>query len=89
MKIKPEHLNHMRTAIDKTLAANPDIVSRYENGLFPRAGKVRDLQSRFCFDLFNMAGLTPYACKTLYDYANDTHILTALKTIAPKLERNY
>ena len=56
MKIKAEHLEHLRTEINKTLVKYPNVVEEYEQGLFPRSDKVKDLQRRFCFlrleDLF-------------------------------------
>ena len=61
----------------------------YERGDFPRAARVKDLQTRFCFDMLSAAGLTPWVCGTLYGYADDTHILTALESILPAVTRKY
>ena len=92
MKIKPEHLEHMRQAIDETLAThnpNGELVRFYESGKLPRANKVQDLQKRFCFDVMYGAGLTPFVCRTLYSYLNDDQLYTALKTLCPKVEATH
>lgn len=92
MKIKPEHLEHMKSAIEQLLVNSGGaeyVVQRYESGQFPRADVVKDLQKRFCFDLLYSAGLTSFVCGTIYSYANDNHLYTALKSICPKVERKY
>ena len=89
MKMKQEHFDHMKQAIDGFLARHPDLVKKYETGDFYNADKVQCLQTRFCFDVQYMAGLSRYDCDTLYDYLNDEHILTALKKICPKVEKRY
>ena len=89
MKIKPEHVAIMKTAIDNVLLENPGIVADYETGNFPRSDYVKNLQTRFCFDLGYKARLSSFYCTTLYTYANDTHIFTALKSICPKVTRKY
>jgi len=71
MKIKPEHIAHMRAA----LAANrlaPTLAEYIGIGLSPK---------RWRWDLAYMAGLTPWICDTIYCYANDDHIVTALRHI--------
>lgn len=89
MKIKPEHVAHMKAAINGFLADNPDIVGRYETGNFPRSDKVKNLETRFLFDLLHAANLTGFVCETIYPYANDTHLRTALKSICPKVVKRY
>lgn len=89
MKIKPEHFEYMKAKIDKVLAKYPDLPAQYERGDFPRSDKVKDLQKRFCFDVFHGAGLTSWACENIYPYANDNHVYTALKAILPKVENKY
>jgi hypothetical protein len=89
MKINPEHYGYMKNEIDNYLKSNPGIVNAYETGEFPRSDRVKDLQRRFCFDMSYYAGLTPFVCKVLYQYVNDTHIYTALKRICPKVTRRY
>lgn len=92
MKITSEHFLHMKSAIDQVLAihnADGQLVRAYETGNFPLADRVQDLQKRFCFDLFYLAGLTTFACDNLYSYVDDTHIFTALKQICPAVVRAY
>ena len=92
MKIKKEHFDHLQTSINQVLDQYNDqgqLVAEYEQGLFPRSEKTKDLQRRFCFDLLYGAGLTKFVCDELYSYLNDDHIYTALKTIVPSVSRNY
>ena len=75
MKIKPEHLEHMRQAIAKW---DTDFYrSRYE-----AAGLST---TRYQWDLVRAAGLMPWLCDELYSYLNDTHIQTALNKIVKPL----
>lgn len=92
LKIEAEHIEYMRDKIQATLDRSGDVgwvVSRYENGLIPNADKVTDLQKRFCFDLLRDSDLIPYVCTTIYPYANDDHLYSALKTICPKVTKRY
>jgi len=92
MKITQEHFDYLKASISEVLEKYNDrgqLVAEYENGLFPRAEKTKDLQKRFCFDLLYGAGLTKFVCDSLYPYLTDDHILTALKAIAPKLIRKF
>jgi hypothetical protein len=92
MKIKKEHFDHLQTRINQVLDKYNDqsqLVAEYEQGLFPRSEKTKDLQRRFCFDLLYGAGLTKFVCDELYSYLNDDHIYTALKAIVPSVSRNY
>ena len=89
MKIKQEHLEHLKTEINKTLEKYPNLVEEYETGKFARSGKVKDLQRRFCFDLSHGSGLNQFICDTLYEYMNDDHLYTALKSIYPKVTKRY
>jgi hypothetical protein len=85
MKIKPEHLAHMRSAIDSIILRNPDILARYRAGDFPRAEQCKDKQTRFNFDLFYAAIPSAWVCRELYPYCDDSHIASALRSICPKL----
>jgi hypothetical protein len=87
MKIKQEHYDHMKQEIDKLLT--PELTKAYEEGRFVNSQRTKDLQTRFCFDLMYMAGLTRYICENVYDYATDDHVFTALKRICPTVERKY
>ncbi len=92
MKIKKEHFDHLQTSINQVLAQynnKGQLVAEYEQGLFPRSEKTKDLQKRFCFDLLYGAGLNKFVCKELYPYLNDDHIYTALKAITPKITRKF
>ena len=89
MKITLEHLEVMRQAVDKVLADNPDCAAMYEQGRFHNADKVRDLQLRFCSDIGYAAGLSKFYCNTIYKYANDAHIYTAMKKLCPTVTRAY
>ena len=89
MKMKPEHFTILKTAIDSILEKHPELPGQYKRGEFPRAEKTRDLQRRFCFDLFYASGIkigdgigTHGDINGDYD---DSHIYTALRAIAPKL----
>ena len=89
MKIKREHIAHMDREIKKVLASDPALVDDYSTGNFPRSESVKDLQRRFCHDLFSMACLSHWAMDNIYTYANDDHLYTALKSICPKITRQY
>lgn len=92
MKIRKEHIEHMKAQIDKLLEISGGVdfvVSSYERGAFPHSEKVKDLQYRFCFDLLYGAGLTPWVCSEIYLYANDNHLYTALKSICPIVVKKY
>jgi len=89
MKIKPEHLEHIKEVTSKFLHDNPRMVTDYENGRFDRSRLVKDLQQRFCFDLLHFSGLTKWVCAELYSYVGDDHIYTALKSVCPEVKRMY
>lgn len=48
-------------------------------------GKAKDVEKRLRWDCFYSAGLTRFACDNIYQYADDTHIDTALRTILKQL----
>lgn len=73
MKLKPEHVEHMRAAI----AALPEF-SRITQAAYRSAGLS---MKRWRWDLARAAGLIPYMCSDLYPYANDDHIDAALRVI--------
>jgi len=89
MKIKKEHFNYLKSEIEVVLAKYPNVAQEYEQGQFPRAERVKNLQERFNFDLFYAARLSRWATDNLYTYMDDTHLSTALKRICPKVERKY
>ena len=90
MKIKPEHYKTMKDAIDNLLASNPYLVDDYKHGRFRNSAKVTDLNKRFRWDLLWMSGVgSTFLPDVIYPYADDTHIDTALRKIAPTIERMY
>ena len=71
MKIKPEHIQYIRTAIcrdSKTLT----LAEYTAMGLTPK---------RWRWDLLNRAHITQWICDTIYPYANDEHLDTVLRRI--------
>jgi len=92
MKIKSEHVVYMKNAIDKYIEANGGIkvfIEKYETGDFPNSDVAKNLNTRFCFDMLYRSDLLSWVCESIYPYADDNHILTALKSILPKLTRRY
>lgn len=93
MKFTQEHLSILKTGIDKAIKANGGeeaLVSVYREGTFPRADKVKDLQKRFCWDLFWASGVKigdgiGTHGDIIGDY-NDEHIYTALRSICPTIK---
>jgi len=89
LKIKKEHQKIIKDAVDNVLEKYPNIADEYEKGNFVRSDKVKCLQTRFSFDLLYGAGIQSWLCENVYMYANDSHMLSFLKTICPKVERKY
>lgn len=88
-KITLEHQAVIKAAIDNVLAKYPNIVQEYEQGNFARSDRVKDLQTRFNFDLIYGTGLSSWLCDNIYSYANDNHMASFLKSICPTVTRNY
>ena len=91
MKIKKEHFETLKTAIDATLEkhnSRGELIADYEKGNFSRADKVTDLQRRFCFDVLYGSGLTIWVSDNL-SYLTDDHIFSALKKVCPIVARKY
>ena len=79
MKIKPEHLEHMRSAIRPIIDSQPEILTKYrEAGLTDK---------RFRWDALWAAKISPWISENLYPYCNDEHIDTALRNIVPEASR--
>lgn len=91
MKIKPAHFDKIKEMIEALLSKHgrDQIILKYETGDFPRSEKVKDLQTRFNFDLYHFSGALGAVASEVYEYANDEHIATALKRICPKVERKF
>ena len=82
MKIKPEHIEFMRAKIAP--------LDTPERRAIYKAQGLSD--KRYRWDLVYLTdkpsyaeGLTKYICDVLYEYLNDTHIDTALRTIVKPL----
>jgi len=91
MKIKPADFETIKEKINAFLDEHgkDSVILKYENGDFPRSEKVKDLQTRFNFDLFHFSGALSAVVNSVYEYANDEHIATALKKICPKVTKRY
>lgn len=76
IKMKPEHVEHMREAFAKW-------DTDYHRARYAAAGHTT---KRYQWDLVRAAGLMPWLCDTLYPYLNDTHIQTALDRIVKPLD---
>ena len=93
MKFTKEHLDILKAGIDKVLENNPTASEAYEEGRFARSEKVKDLQKRFCFDVFYASrikigdGIGTQG-DIVGDYTDD-HLFTALKAVCPKVVRKY
>lgn len=71
MKIKPDHLEYMRSEMMKVSTIAP--LQTYLN-----AGLT---EKRWRWDWCYKANLSKWICDNLYSYMDDTHIDTALKQI--------
>lgn len=83
MKIKPEHYDVLRKALQEVRKQCPDMRDRYT--------AIGRNFTRFCWDALWSAPIAgyrdsgEYLCKVLYPYLSDTHIETALRRIANEL----
>ena len=82
MKIKAEHYNYMKNAIRE--AISKEAYEEHKKYII-QEGKAKDIEKRLRWDCSYAAKLSPWVCSNLYDYANDTHIDTALKQIIKEL----
>lgn len=73
MKIQPEHFEHMKQAIETTMARFPVAQYRAQNPTFS--------DKRIRWDYWRAAGLLSFTCDVLYKYLSDEHIDTALRAI--------
>lgn len=83
MKVKPEHLDCLKKAIVPLDTEERRQV--YRDGKFPRASYVKNLDQRYRWDLMYASGMIKYATDQLYDYCNDSHIDTALRSFIKPL----
>ena len=90
MKIHPEHLETLRAAI--VPLDTQERRDRYLRGEFSNANRCKDLNARYRWDLLYATrlkigdGVGIKGDLDLYEYLNDTHIDTALKSIVPDLK---
>lgn len=82
MKIKPEHVAHIRMAISKI--ATPEKIAAHRQFII-NEGKAKDIEKRLRWDMSYYAGLTPWICDNVYPYADDSHVDTALKAIMKEM----
>ena len=79
MKIKPDHYAVILAGMQETVTRlGREAVMKHQRDL-RTVPHVTDPEKRFRWDLFRAAGLITWACDNLYNYANDTHIDTALR----------
>ena len=72
MKIKPEHVNHIRTEMMRS-GSTPTLQSYLAHGLS---------EKRWRWDwCYRTPGLNKWICDNIYPYANDDHLDTALRQI--------
>lgn len=76
MKIKAEHLEHLRQGLAKW-------DTDFHRSRYIAAGLST---KRYQWDLIRAAGLMTWLCDTLYPYLNDTHIQTALNKLVQPLK---
>jgi hypothetical protein len=91
MKIKPADFDAIKEKINAFFDKHGKdyLIAKYESGDFPRYENVKNLQTRFNFDLFHYSGALSAVVNSVYEYANDEHIATALKKICPKVTKRY
>ena len=86
MKIKPEHYAHMFAVIRTLTESKPEVVKAHVEAI--RSGsdpRVKDAEKRIRWDLSYASGLSAYLCNNVYQYANDDHVDTALRSIVRDL----
>ena len=93
MKFTEDHLAILKAGIDRVLINNPNAPEWYEAGRFARSEKVKDLQKRFCFDLFHASRIKigdgiGIQGDIVGEYT-DSHLYTALKQVCPKITKRY
>lgn len=89
MKIKPEHLNVIETAVAPFDTAERR--QRYIDGDIPHAEYVKDLDKRYRWDLFWLGWgefneLREFQAQSYAHGINDNHVDTALRSIVKPLE---
>ena len=85
MKMTQQDYDTLAAAINRVLTGNPHAVAAYRAGNYPRADRCKDVNRRFRWDCLYAARMGDFV-SGLYQYLDDTHIDTALKSICPKIE---
>ncbi len=78
MKISKSHYSTMQDAISKIWTQEKHEAHRQ---FVVNENKAQDVEKRLRWDWLHYSGLTPFICQNIYDYADDTHIDTALRRI--------
>ena len=68
MKMKPEHLAHIKASVSK-------LDTEFHRSRYQASGLST---KRYQWDMVRAAELMPWVCNTLYAYLDDQHIQTAL-----------
>jgi hypothetical protein len=92
MKINKEHMTLIKSTFDKLISYIPldTMILAYETGDFTRSDAVKDLNKRFIWDIvWALKGYDKEAMSIIFDTYNGNHIETAIKSLVPKLQRNY
>jgi hypothetical protein len=81
MKITKEHYTHLHNTIQERIEKLGGVVIYEYREKLKNDKRVKNLETRFNWDMFYACKLAGYACNYLYTYLNDNHIDTALKSI--------
>lgn len=87
MKIKTKHYNKLKSLIQDVVNKKTlKVVQDYKLSL-KTDDRIKDLDTRFAFDLYNATGIEGLnlVCNEIYKYANDDHLKTALKKIVKEI----
>ena len=74
MKITNEHYGYIKKELS---TLDKDTVLKHKASLI-RVGDYKDLNTRMVYDCARAAGLLRFIVDTVYKYADDTHVKTAL-----------
>lgn len=92
MKITSEHqkyigdaMANLLTSMAKSRDTTPQRVLADHIAHVKREGKYQILDKRIRWDIFSAAGLVAWTCKTIYPYADDSHLDTVLRKIMGRL----
>ena len=82
MKITPEHYEFIKSAIQNNFTVS--LVNDHRT-FIENEGKAKDIDKRLRWDLLWLSVTSAWICGTIYKYADNTHIDTALKKIVKEL----